>query len=111
MVTLKQDRIQMKTEGTNISREKININTHNVIYATAADNNNQKNDEKKSDLFIKSILDHNIILEANQDKLFTLLNRLINSKKCMMFYVCLMVLSVGISIYAIANIIYPKLSI
>ena len=101
---------QIKTEGTNISREKITIINHNGIYPISTDNN-PKYTDKKPDSLIKSNQDHNIILQANQDKYFTLLNRLIHSKKCILFYICLLILSLGIIIYTIVNIIYPKLSI
>ena len=109
MSTILNQQNESKVNLENITRDKIIKFSHSPVVDTFGENHNESKDVKKEDNN-KSISDKNLILQANQNKYYTILNRLINSNRWIFFNLFLIILSALISIYAFLTFFYPNLS-
>jgi hypothetical protein len=99
-----------KTDLSNITKDKIIKFSQTPVVDTLAENQIDGKEVKKEENCNKSISDKNMILQANQNRYYTVLNRLINSNRWIIFNLFLIILSALISLYAILTIFYPNLS-
>ena len=93
-----------------INTREVKINYSQAPVFLTQENIRVENKEEKKSARSKSITQKNLILQANQDKLYITLNRLITSKKWIVFNLIVILINVMISIYSLLTIIYPSLS-